>query len=105
MIKDDDFGFTIEDDEKLPEIYQKTVYVDSKAQEMYEIVIPFFLKLKDGKGDTIKWPEEKRRTEITKIIEKLREIKYRKQEDKEEMRQLTQDEIIFQKEMGVLKNV
>lgn len=99
--EDDDFGFTIED-EPIPEIYQKTIYVDKKAQEIYDLVMPFFIKLRDGKGDTIKWPQEKRHTEISKLIEKLREIKYRQDHENENMVKLSPEEIQFKKEMGVL---
>lgn len=100
--EDDDFGFTIESDEPVPEIYQKTVYVDKKAQEIYELVMPFFIKLRDGKGDSIKWPQEKRYNEISKLITKLRDIKLRQENENEDMVKLTPEEIEFKKAMGVL---
>ena len=100
--EDDDFGFTIEHEETVPEVYQKTVYVDNKAKEIYDLVAPFFIKLRDGVGDTIKWPQEKRYSEISKLLTKLREIVARQDEKNEAMVKMTKEEIEFKKAMGVL---
>ena len=64
--------------------------------------MPFFLKLRDGKGDSIKWPQEKRYNEISKLIIKLRNIRSRQDNENEAMVKLTPEEIEFKKAMGVI---
>ena len=70
-IEDDDFGFSSVDEADILEAAPGK----NKAELMYKLVSPFFLKMRDsGDKDYIKWPADKRKEQCEKIIKQLEEI-------------------------------
>lgn len=100
---EDDFGFTFHEDKEQPDVYQRIVYVDKKGKELYDLIFPFLDKLRTSEGDIIKWPQQTRSFQITKMISKMRYILNNNELPKDEIRKMTEDEIKFEKEMGIMK--
>lgn len=67
MHEKDDFGFTFESTEDTIQ--------HSKAQLLYDKILPFLEHLKGEKDrDIIKWPGEQREQQINKFIQQLNDI-------------------------------
>ncbi len=69
-----DFGFSSSDKDLEKETLDKDkeiLELKNKLKATEKLIMPFLVNLVNAKGDTIKWPQEKRQKEIKEQIEKL----------------------------------
>lgn len=62
----DDFGFTVHDESEF--------ITQDNTQEIYNLVSPLLENLINAKGDVIKWPMEKRKSELSSLLEKMKQL-------------------------------
>lgn len=65
-----DFGFSAVDETELTSVKEINETL-KRLDETKDLILPFLYNMKDLKGDMIKWPEDIRKAQCQKMIDKI----------------------------------